>query len=348
LGSRELKAGTTFALIDLANGSYYFGVDASHGELRSGVRSVPSTVDIGTPPTGGTTVTGNVQWTGTLSGSSPFVVILESTTTRLATRVTGTTSPLAFSVPAVPNGVYRAYFFKDDNADGVLSRFELNNFDRPAHIEVPGLVNTNLSFKAESVSANIATQTFIGTTTTEYSATMKIIPHVQGIVRATITSGPGISSPWDLGAKLGVWGFTKKYRNGELPVVDSTYQLELLMADGSVQTLSTSITNVLTQTTTPVFPRHTFPIPTTTPMFQWEVPEVAQASWTQRLTLWNNVGRENFWVSGSLPITTTTIPWNNDGRATGTMQTGRTYTWWIELFDPNGSSCVRTQLFSIL
>ena len=233
-----------------AGQSYYFSVSALNGTLEGPVSAQSGPVTVAAQ-TGGTTVSGQVSFPG-VTVTGPFVVGIYSKSGGAAyTRVTGTTSPQAFTIPGVPPGSYQVFSFIDANNEGVLGLGDpsIGFTDNTAEVVVAGTPVTGLGVTLpgdDSVAAVTTRHSRGGASTDNYQLELSVNAGVKRPVKVVLASGPNVNVPVDVGLNINsgggsAGGHRVSWQLGTvLPVVGQSYRFDVTYQDGSTGKLERS------------------------------------------------------------------------------------------------------------
>lgn len=326
------------AITGLANGTpLYFVMTATMG----GVESAPSP-PIGpvTPGSlaGGATVSGTVTISGVTPSGPLYVAVIDKGgkgSNAYFTSIVTPGSSAPFTVSGVPDGSYRVYAAIDMNNDGIMGNLgDVTLSDQSApYITVAGAPVAGLSLNLVAANAVSLLQTEHWRNTSlageGYSLMFEVRKAVKQPVNVTVTSGPVVSSPIDLGrfdsGEIHTWIDTVGVR----PAVGDIYPLALTYGDGTTETVSVAVNGVSDN-----FPTAAAPLGNQTlvpnPVFSW-----SPATGAVTYELWVN-GNNLHWDTWDIPAAQTSITYNFDGRGNpSTFINPGTYFWSIAAIDAN-------------
>ncbi len=350
---------------------YYF---RARGNVSAG--SGPWTVWGGSSPT---TVTA-----GALSGSSYYSV---SGTVTLPSGITPTgplyvgyfdmshgaayateiaspsnSSSNAFTV-SVPSGS-NYYFFGilDQNKNGVVDIGDVTNVTQGngANSTVSitsSMTGQNLTLSATNSTATVSTQnqmfTSSGGTSQSYGLNLSVRAGYKLPVAVTVVSGPNMIHPVDLPSCFSCGHVQFNYSpnlGGTVPKVGDAYSFMVTYSDGTTETVTSSVTAVLTSFATALSPSGSVP-GDTMPTFTWTDPSSA-SSYTYQFNLTDNSGNTIWQIpgnnssSGNFSSSITSITWgtdptgSNNSPSVSSLTSGASYNWQIAVQDANGNQAL--------
>ncbi|MFA6147666.1 MAG: IPT/TIG domain-containing protein [bacterium] len=324
----------------LANGSTYYFV-ATASLLDNVTTSAPSPVSapvlIGTP-VGGHTISGTVTFPG-VTPTGPLYIALGTGGKGMPVAVAGIaspTSPQAFSISGVPDGLYSVYAILDQNNNHVIDVGDLANTDAQSPIvtvsggDVPGV-----SAPLPTGNAVASVQTSHGTGSGEWYNVNPTVDQQRKLpVKVVLAGGPNVPPVVDIGKpyeKFQAWIATPR------PNVGDNYVLNVTYSDNTTEVFVRPVTTVLDSFATPTHPVGVDNTAgSTTPTFAWTAPVSPPATYSYHLYM---NGPDASWnTDNEMPSTQTSVPYNVDGRASSPSLTiGNTYNWTISVEDAAGN-----------
>ncbi|HEY6891527.1 MAG TPA: hypothetical protein VI300_27220, partial [Solirubrobacter sp.] len=339
-GVFQVAAGANRArLKGLTNGdALYFGVSAVAGGQESAVASTTTPITIGIPAEPNH-ITGTVNFpAAALPGR--LVVSATDTTTNVSYS-TGVLDPAGSAWTydvQVPDGTYNmtAYIDRgDDGYFGPTDLLRLGTFAPPVTVSgTTTATGPTIDIFPDNASA------FITTTSngngSSYTVNVVVRSNLKLPVAATITGGPNVATI-DLGLQSNATNFGNATQLGTFigrttpPMVGDTYQVSVLYADGTSETLAPSVTGVLTSSPTPMSPLGT--AASSTPTFSWSPPAMnGAASYAVYLYRPNTSGgNSQIWSASGIPGTVTNFTYNGAPLASGS------YAWSVRANDANNN-----------
>ncbi len=317
---------------------YAFALTALAGNLESAPSS-PRAVTI-SAPSSGFTVSGAASLSGlALTASSKVATILYTPSGSIFATLSAATSNTTFSIAGVTAGEYRQIGFVDLNGDGVFSSTEPHvNFDTSPLISVnSNLTDVNYSLASGRALAQVDTsyQTEYG----NYGLSVNVAPNTELPVGVVLCSGPNIVTPTDVGLVAdGDLRFSTWYPlpNGIVPAIGDSYSLLVSYADGTEESLSASVSDVLTANISLNSP--TGATSTLTPDFSWSVNGSLPSVYTQELWV-SPENNSSIWDDSNIDASQRSILYNADGSASApTLSQGVNYSWSLRIRDSSGNT----------
>jgi hypothetical protein len=361
-------AGTGGTKILLLNGltdgnAYYFRLRGTAGSSNSPNSSVVGPVTIGAP-TGGNTITGTVTFPATATGPLYTGFYDSNSGAFYGEYIATPVSPQAYSIQ-VPNG--SSYFHVavlDQDNNGVISAGDSTNIPRggnPPIVPISGAATLNLSLTGANSTAAVTTSNFQSTTSggtsQSYLLNFRVEPGTKLPVAVELTSGPNVMAPLDL-AICGTCGTPFQFQtniNTTLPTTSDTYALKVTYIDGNSETLNATVSGIVSALPTNLLPGVSTST-TTTPTFTWTDPSNA-SNYTYQFQLFDANGNTIWQIPGNnsnsngFDSSITSITWGTDptgGGSTasvGSLTSGSTYQWEIQVQDSNGNTATQAVTF---
>jgi hypothetical protein len=374
-GSKSVVAtgtqGSPWIVGGLTNGqAYYFSVQGVAGSSTSNFSPVVGPVTIGAP-TGGNTVSGTVTFSQTATGPLYVGFANQNTNviyaTSVGSQVSPPTSPATYTVQVPTGSDYFFFGILDQNNNGILNGpGEISNIEGNDKTVTSITGNTSgedLTLPTANSTANVTTQysssTSPGGSSTGYSLNFDVRAGNKLPVAVTLTSGPNMINPVDIGNLCSGCGSTQfqlySSIGGTVPNVGDAYTFKVTYSDGTVDngTVTAAVTGVLTasQLATSLAPTGTGG--STTPTFTWTYPANASSyiysyyiCCANNSDIWqipgnnsNSNGFTSAQIPGSTGIVWGTDPTDNTNTPSlGSLTTGTSYFWQIQTQDSNGNS----------
>lgn len=350
-----------------SNGTaYYFrargNVGGTAGPWSVYGGGTPKSITIGAPSSG-STISGTVTFTGTATGPLYVGFYDQNTGNIYSQRIAAPTSPQAFSV-MVPNGTNYFFFgIIDQNNDGIIGPGDVSNTDsNGAATVISGSAVMNLTLPAGNSTAAIITQhyqqTTSGGTNSGFNLNFDIREANKAPVAVTLTAGPNVITPIDIGkcSDCGHDQYQYFVGIGATPAVGDSYSFKITYSDGTSDTVTAQVTAVLNAFATNLSPSATSST-SLQPTFTWTDPANA-SNYVYQFYLSDNSGNSIWNVPGNnsnlngLPSTVTSLAWGvdpNDNTNTPTVNSltsGVTYNWQITVQDSNGNQA-QTEVYYI-
>ena len=338
-----------FILKGLTNGLTYFKVTAvnSNGESAA-TTPVSATLAAGS---GANTVSGSVTFPGTATGHTLYVGAYGNNGI-FFTAITSPVSPQAYSIAGVPSGTYQNFAILDLNDDGEVNPPDISdvtNHSNPPTITVSGSTTGNITLASVPVSIGVPTSVFGSSSQpNSYGISVQVDYGTKLPISITLISGKNVAVPYDMNADSHNANYNPIYNNSVSPTVGDAYQFLVTFSDGTTQTVTSTVTAVLTSFAQNLSMQTTSPGTPTVPLLTWTAPAVIPTAlpYSYSVTLYNNNGTSqefwNYYGSGSgngLPSTQTSVLFNIDGSAnpSSTLTVGGTYNWAVFVMDNNNN-----------
>lgn len=351
----------------LTNGSvYYFRAYGSTTATPIGPYSTTvGPVTIGAPSTG-STVSGSVTFTGTATGPLYVGVYNQFTSTAYLQYIPTPVSSQAYSVvvPNSANAVYSPVALIDQNNNGIIDTGDITNVNNLSGVSlaVTGpLSNQNITLSSGNSTATATTATY---STGGYDFSLQVrgglkLPVAVKLLSSSNSDGANVTGPINVaqcgqtGTSCGQ-GFQLYFSLGgtTAPSVGDTYSFIVNYSDGTSETVTASVTGVLSNFATVVAPI-TGVTTSTTPTFSWNDPVCTLCStYVYAFQLSQNSNNYNIWgVPGNangLPYsaTTTSLVWNVDPTdssntaSVSSLTLNTAYYWDIYTIDSYGNEAI--------
>ncbi len=361
----SLNSATNSSLTD--GSVYYFRVYGTAGSSQSPYEvynssGSPVAVTIGAP-TGGNTITGSVTFSGTATGPMYTGFYDLNTGNIYAQYIANPVSPQPISIQVPSGSDYFQFATIDNNNDGTIDTGDFTNTygDNITGVAITSSGVSNLTMPSANSSAEVTTSNFQSTDTSgtsqSYSLNFKVLRGTKMPVAAELTAGPHLALPIDIG-QCNTCGKPLQINIGlgtTAPAAGDAYTLKVTYSDGTSDTLTATVTGVVTAFATNMLPGVTTST-TTTPTFTWTDPANA-SNYTYSFylmdsnfnTIWQIPGQNS--NANGFASTITSIPWGTDptgGGSTptvGSLTSGATYYWQIQIQDSNGNSSTQQVSF---
>ncbi len=357
-----------------ANGTaYYF---RARGNLSNGTIHTPWTVYGGGTPTavtvgatsGYNTITGTVTIPTAITPTGPLYVGFYNSNngqvyaTAIASPSNSTANAFTVSVPS--GSGYFLFGILDQNNDGLIDAGDVSNTKNNG-----GLTTVTISGNLTGQDITLPSADSTVAVTTQYqqsissggtSSNYTLAFDVRGAnklpvsVTLALASNPNVVTPVDIGVCGSNCGDSQyQYYTGigsDVPQVGDTYTFDVTYSDATTGTVTGTVTAVLTSSNAPTSLAASGTSSTsTTPTFTWTDPANA-SNYTYQFYISDNNGNTIWQIPGNnsnsngFASTITSIVWGTDPTgdssntpSVGSLTTGTTYTWQIELQDSNGN-----------
>jgi hypothetical protein len=354
-------------------GTFYFrAYGTSAGTSQSTYSNVAGPFTL-SAPAGGNAVTGTVTSTGTVTGPLYVGFFDQSAGIFYGEYFASPVNIQGYTIQ-IPTG--SNYYFAgilDQNNNGIVDAGDQQNVssNNNTTVAISGTTpNENLTLPSASSTATVTTQNQQSTSSNGNSQSYSLNFQVNGLVKqpvavtltsSTNTDGANSVAPTDIALCTGgnggcSQGFQFNVNlSGTSPKVNDTYTFNVAYASGSPDTLTATVTAVLT-----AFPTNLSPAVTSsslTPSFSWTDPTNA-SNYTYQFYLNPTTGGNTIWQipgnnskSNGFSSTITSIPtWGTDPTGGGStpsssLTSGTSYNWQIQLQDSNGNQATQQTYF---
>ena len=351
--------------------TYYFRAQGVAGTSTSPWSSTVGPVTI-VAPTAANTVSGTVSFTGTATGPLYVGFYQQSTSqiwvTQVGSKVNPPVSGASYSVQ-VPDGNFGFFGLVDQANNGMFSPGDISNNNGntgPSAITISGsLSNQTLALPNAASVATVGTsllqQTIGSNTVSSYSLNLNVYEANDLPVTVTLTSGPNVINPVDMGLCTSCHGSGEfsysAYLNGIVPSVGDLYTFAVTYSNGTTATVSTSVTGWngttalvgASQLATLISPAGSGI--GGTPSFDWTYPANAgsyvyqfQVCCGSNGTVWQipgNNSNTNGFTSSQIapPLVWGVDPTNSSNTPSpSTLSSGANYSWSVQTQDNNNNS----------
>ena len=328
---------SAYLLTGLPNGTVYFKMAGVVGTTVSTASSVVGPVTIGAP-SGGNTVSGTVTFPGTATG--PLLVGFSSGSKTVAFEyIANPVSPQAYSVSGVPSGEQMNVVWLDQNHDHIIDAGDLSNFQglNPIVNVTGSLTNVNETLSNARETITLATTHGSGASMSDsYSFTVYGGDGTKRAVATTLVSGSNVNVPVDLGPLDSNNQYLPVINSAVAPTVGDAYQFLVTYSDGTSQTITATVTGVLSSFATNLLVNTASPYSTTVPQFIWSTPASPPANYVYFVNVYGSNANWYYPQNSSLgmPPSTSSVVYDVDGNASApSLTTGTTYNWQITVQD---------------
>ena len=342
------------------NTNYYFRARGHNSAGDGPYTNYPSSITVGAEPWSNT-VTGQVTFPSAASGPLYVGLYDPSSGAVYTQRIANPVNPQPYSVK-VPTGSYYAVAIIDQNNDGMIDAGDLSNIQNNAAMTVvPAVSQVDMVLLGDHSSATVVTQHVRvvnnGTSGDSYSLILDVTQGGKLPVSVTLTSGPHVINPVDLGKCLACGNARFTYAvnlAGYVPAIGDAYLFAVTYSDATTETVTATVTDVLNAFATNMSPSGSGTA-TVTPTFTWSDPASA-GSYSYQFYLYNTSSMVwqipgNNAHSAGFDSSLTTLPWRSDPTGGGSLPTvtqltsGATYYWQILATDSKGNSAATLTQF---
>jgi len=341
-------------LSGLSNGSQlYFVTTAKIGDLESQPSAVIGPLTIGNAA-GSFAVSGSITFPS-VAGTVPLYLALVTANNNgppsgvyLKKYAGPLSSPLAFSFPAVANGSYKLYSILDLNNNGIIDTGDYMTADSETPLVTVNnapVANVAPALTAMAANADCRTNHWKNSNGQGYVLNCSITSAAKRPVVATLTSGPKVVGPIDIGNSSSGEFYNWFDLGSAVPAVNDTYTFSLLNSDGTSGTATGRVTGVVNAFADPTAPVGIIDY-TAAPVFSWGAPSSPPAGYSYRVELnKDNAGR--IWDTNDIPGSQTSAVYNFDGRAfNSALDDNAAYSWQIIVSDALGNQSMTGAVFS--
>jgi len=359
-----VATGTNGANVWIVNGltdgtTYYFRVKgATVGGSTSPYSAISSGVVIGAP-TGGVAVSGSVTIPGTIGGPLYVVLIDNVSHTIYGQYITSPAAVQAFTIHApISTNAYQLFAIVDNNNDGMIDAGDLSNTgSNGSALTVSGaLANQNLTLTGGNALLTLYTghnHSTVGVNSADsYNINLGVSSVLKQVTSVALTAGPSAVKPQDIGLCNNCGGsFAAQFNLGTTaPTVGDSYSVLVGYSDGTTETLTKTISGVVSAFATALAPSGTSST-SLTPTFTWTYPASA-SSYTYSFnlccynnnTIWQIPGNNS--SAGFTSTAVTSVPWSTTVDPTGAanpptvpaLTHGTTYSWQLQTIDANSNT----------
>jgi hypothetical protein len=345
LGSQTLNSrygegmgGAVFS--SLSNGTPYYFLATSSNAFGE---SDPSTIVSATPnpPSGGHSISGTISYSG--SHSAPLMVAAVDMNAMRAVfaQIASPTFPQSYNIAGVPDGTYQLMAFIDANHSNTSDVGDVRNDTGTTLVTVNGsnVTSQNLALVDHDIALGVLTghQLWHGGSV-ENALKLSLSGALRQPIRITITKGPNLSLPLDLGIDRSKFGLYQPLSTTK-PIVGDQYVFDVTYSDGSAATISGSVTAFLETCPTVVSPANNATGVGLTPTFSWSAPSPAPSWFFYDLSL-DSSSSGHVCTLEVIDRALTSVP------SCSTLENGINYIWSITLNDSAGNSCSQEATFT--
>jgi hypothetical protein len=159
----------------------------------------------------------------------------------------------------------------------------------------------------------------------------------------TLSSAPSAGVPFDMNAST-QGNYSPIFNNSVSPTVGDPYQFQVTFANGSVQAIPASVTEVLSTFATSLSETTSGAYTRNVPLFTWAAPSpLPSSAYTYSVQIYND--NQQIWSykggndGNGIPSTTTSALFNSDGNASqASLTTGVKYAYSVTVTDSLGNS----------
>ncbi|RII31405.1 MAG: hypothetical protein CXR30_00915 [Geobacter sp.] len=336
--------GGHYLISPLANGSYYFGVEAVYNGTTSVITRTGDATVVGGATTGNT-VSGTIYITDSsgnpVSTDKPVFVALSQGDWPLYMTylpAQATASFRNFSIPGVAAGQYELFAFVDQNSDnqkdaGDWVSPELDNLRQWINVQAD-LTNQTVAVIKQNAQQFLTTSYgYNGSPSPGYSLEFNFKSAEKRPAKIEINAGTDLSAT---SMTLNGYGDFSLSTPVPTPTIGDTYTGTITYTDSSTETFSLQVSNVI-----PVMPVQSFPTQqtgpaSTEPTFSWRLTGLPAGGYRYHMSMqdpntWDSL--MNQWLDADT-LSTPIDP------AIGSLSQNTQYNWQLAIVDPFGNSAV--------
>ncbi len=317
---------------------WFAATATAQGAESAPTAASPSPLPI-SPPGGDRRISGRVTFPPSATARLVVTAIdpFEPAVVYSAEVADATASPRSYAI-AVPSGRYVLRAYLDEGDDGLLGPNDPSLADAPQTsmiVDVGGADATgrDLALPTARAVAKVTSYQRVGLAP---QLRFDVSSNLGTPVTATVTSGPNVRVPYDLGVSNALASqlthFSQYYQlNAQRPSAGDAYEIVVAYADGSAETLTASLRQVLAAAPTPVAPAGA--APSLTPTFAWTPPSPAPSGPYAYVVFVQSAA--GVYVTPWLPSSQTSWTYGGPPLAPAT-----TYSWYVEAVDADGDVAV--------
>lgn len=342
--------GGHYLISPLANGSYYFGVEAVFNGVTSAITRTGDATVIGGATTGNT-VSGTVYITDSsgnpVSTDKPVFVALSKGDYPLYMTylpAQATASFRTFSIPGVSAGQYELFAFVDTNSD---NQKDTGDWLSPEFDNIRQWINVQADLPNQAIA--VIKQSAQQLLTTSYGYNGSISPGYNLEFNFKAAEKRPAKIEIDAGTNFSASSITlNSYGDFNLssplpatPNIGDTYTGTITFTDSTTEPFALQVTNVI-----PVMPVQSFPTQqtgpdSTDPTFSWRLTGLPAGGYRYHMSMSDPIG-DNWKMEKWLDATTLATPLDIGG----SLSLGTQYNWQLAIVDPFGNSAVSWYWFT--
>jgi hypothetical protein len=369
-GNTEAHSFNPWVVTGLANGAtYYFraaGVVGSGGSAVTGPWSAPSSgIAIGAP-SGANAVSGTVTFSQTASEPLYVGIYDQNTGNAYVDVIASPVSPQAYSVNVPTGSSYFFFAFLDQDNDGLIDAGDIANTNgynmTISTAAISGATTRNLTLPSTNSWAAMLTEndqslSYTGSSSQSYALNLMVSSVNKLPVAVALLSGADVLAPVDIAACPGCgyspnsrfWANGIQLNSAVAPTVGAAYGVQVTYSDGTSETLSPQVTNVVPSLASNLSPAGGQSVINATPTFTWTDPANAGSYlyqlWIADERNWNTTWSipNVFSPANGFNSSITSIPWgvdptdpNNPPTVSG-LTNGDVYFWELVAYDAYGN-----------
>lgn len=306
------------------------------------------------PKSGTRTVSGTM----TISGATPtgplYLALVDESVEPPTIAAAGIASPStsqSFTITGVEDGSYNLFGFVDMNNNGYEDFGDIAIGEQnitPVVVSGANVTGVTATMAAGNSLNSVTTSHWTGESLYGYFDNYSLNFVVDGMLKRPVTvvvnSGPGLSSPVDVGCDD--WGFsTWVYLGSTRPTVGGEYNVSITYSDTSIVTTTVTVDTVLDAFAGNLSPSGNVLL-NQNQIFSWTAPSSPPDYYTYQVSVMDAATYSNVWDIELLPSTTTSVTYNQNEEANYPLESGKPYQWFVSVEDAKGNGAYRQVVFT--
>lgn len=302
--------------------------------------------------------TRTVSGTMTITGATPtgplYLALVDESVEPPKIAAAGYASPSSsqsFTITGVADGTYNLFGFVDMNNNGYEDFGDIAIGEQnltPVVVGGANVTGVTATMPAGNSLNSVTTSHWTGETLNGYFDNYSLNFVVDGMLKRPVTvvvnSGPGLSSPVDVGCDD--WGFsTWVSLDSTRPTVGGEYSVSITYSDTSIVTTTVTVDTVLDAFAGNLSPSGNVLL-NQNQIFSWTAPSSPPGYYTYELDVMDTLNYSNVWDIELLPSTTTSVTYNQNEEAIDPLVSGTTYQWFVSVEDAKGNGAYRQVIFT--
>ncbi len=320
----------------------------------TGQTSVTSSWEPVTARLGTRTVSGTMTITGATPTGPLYLALVDESVEPPKIAAAGYASPSttqSFTITGVADGNYNLFGFVDMNNNGYEDFGDIAIGEQnitPVVVSGANVTGVTATMPAGSSLNSVTTSHWTGESLGGYFDNYSLNFTVDGMLKRPVTvvvnSGPGLSSPVDVGCDD--WGFSTWVHFGSTrPTVGGEYSVSITYSDTSIVTTTVTVDTVLDAFAGNLSPSGNVLL-NQNQIFSWTAPSSPPGYYTYELDVMDTLNYSNVWDIELLPSTTTSVTYNQNEEAIDPLVSGTTYQWFVSVEDAKGNGAYRQVIFT--
>lgn len=306
------------------------------------------------PKSGTRTVSGTMTITGATPTGPLYLALVDESVEPPKIAAAGIASPStsqSFTITGVEDGTYNLFGFVDMNNNGYEDFGDIAIGEQnliPVVVGGANVTGVMATMPAGSSLNSVTTSHWTGETLNGYFDNYSLNFVVDGMLKRPVTvvvnSGPGLSSPVDVGCDD--WGFSTWVHFGSTrPTVGGEYNVSITYSDATIVTTTVTVDTVLDAFAGNLSPSGNVLL-NQNQIFSWTAPSSPPDYYTYQVSVMDAATYSNIWDIELLPSTTTSVTYNQNEEAIDPLVSGTTYQWFVSVEDAKGNGAYRQVVFT--